>query len=67
MALSATMEGDTTSFYIYKKILQSGIEGFRFSTIARGVSVGDELEYADEVTLGRSILNRVPYENSMIR
>ncbi len=67
MALSATMEGDTTAFFIYKKIHQSGITGFRFSTIARGVSIGDELEYADEVTLGRSILNRVPYENSMLR
>jgi len=67
MALSATMEGDTTTFYIYKKIGQSGYSGFRFSTIARGVSVGDELEYADEVTLGRSILNRVPYENSSLK
>lgn len=64
MALSATMEGDTTAFFIYKKIAQSGRTGFRFSTIARGVSVGDELEYADEVTLGRSIINRVPYENT---
>jgi recombination protein RecR len=63
MALSATMEGDTTSFYIYKKIQQSGISAIRLSTIARGVSIGDELEYADEVTLGRSILNRVPYEH----
>ena len=67
MALSATMEGDTTAFYLYKKIVQSGTSEFRFSTIARGVSVGDELEYADEVTLGRSILNRVPYENSLSR
>lgn len=67
MALSATMEGDTTAFYLYKKIVQSGPNMFRFSTIARGVSVGDELEYADEVTLGRSILNRVPYENSLSR
>jgi len=62
MALSATMEGDTTSFYIFKKINQSGNKNFKFSTIARGVSIGDELEYADEVTLGRSILNRVPYD-----
>jgi recombination protein RecR len=67
MALSATMEGDTTSFFIYKKITQSGNSSFRFSSIARGVSIGDELEYADEVTLGRSILNRVPYENSMTK
>ena len=67
MALSATMEGDTTAFYIYKKINQSGFSRFRFTTIARGVSIGDELEYADEVTLGRSILNRVPYDNSMLK
>lgn len=67
IALSATMEGDTTAFYLYKKIVQNGTNEFRFSTIARGVSVGDELEYADEVTLGRSILNRVPYENSLTR
>lgn len=67
MALSATMEGDTTSFFIYKKIAQLNRPELRFSTIARGVSVGDELEYADEVTLGRSILNRVPYESSLSR
>jgi recombination protein RecR len=67
MALSATMEGDTTTFYLVKRIQQSGRTGLRCSTIARGVSVGDELEYADEVTLGRSILQRVPYDQSMIR
>jgi recombination protein RecR len=67
MALSATMEGDTTSFYIFKKITRSGLSDLRFTTIARGVSIGDELEYADEVTLGRSILNRVPYENSILK
>jgi recombination protein RecR len=67
MALRATMEGDTTAFFIFKKINQSGRTGLQFSTIARGVSIGDELEYADEVTLGRSILNRIPYENSMMR
>ena len=60
-ALSATMEGDTTSFYIYKKI---GNDSIKFSSIARGVSVGDNLEYTDEITLGRSILKRVPYEQS---
>lgn len=61
-ALSSTMEGDTTNFYIYKQI-----EGFEVTTttIARGISVGDELEYADEVTLGRSILNRIPFESSL--
>lgn len=60
-ALSSTMEGDTTNFYIFRQI-----EGFdvKTSTIARGIAVGDELEYADEVTLGRSILNRVPFEGS---
>ncbi len=67
LALSATMEGDTTSFYIFKRIQQLEQVKLRFSTIARGVSVGDELEYADEVTLGRSILNRIPYENSVSR
>ena len=61
-ALSSTMEGDTTNFYIYKQL--SGLE-IKMSTIARGVSVGDELEYADEVTLGRSIINRIPFENSL--
>ena len=61
-ALSSTMEGDTTNFYIYKQI-----ESYEIitSTIARGIAVGDELEYADEVTLGRSILNRIPFENSL--
>lgn len=60
-ALSSTMEGDTTNFYIYRQIKDYDIIT---STIARGISVGDELEYADEVTLGRSILQRVPFENS---
>ncbi|SHI32721.1 DNA replication and repair protein RecR [Mesonia phycicola] len=61
-ALSSTMEGDTTNFYIYKQLEDYKITT---STIARGIGVGDELEYADEVTLGRSILNRVPFENSL--
>lgn len=61
-ALSATMEGDTTNFYIYKQIEDKGI---KTSTIARGISVNDELEYADEVTLGRSIVNRIPFENAL--
>jgi recombination protein RecR len=60
-ALSSTMEGDTTNFYIYKQIKDSNIVT---STIARGIAVGDELEYADEVTLGRSILQRIPFENT---
>jgi len=61
-ALSSTMEGDTTNFYIFKQIQDYNI---MTSTIARGISVGDELEYADEITLGRSILNRVPFENTL--
>lgn len=61
-ALSSTMEGDTTNFYIYKQIEKYEITT---STIARGISVGDELEYADEVTLGRSIVNRIPFADSM--
>ena len=60
-ALSSTMEGDTTNFYIYKQIKKSNV---KTSTIARGISVGDELEYADEVTLGRSILQRIPFEST---
>ena len=61
-ALSSTMEGDTTNFYIYKQLEKLEV---KTSTIARGVSVGDELEYTDEVTLGRSILNRIPFEGSL--
>ncbi|MCX2681595.1 recombination mediator RecR [Galbibacter sp. EGI 63066] len=61
-ALSSTMEGDTTNFYIFKQLEPYHVTT---STIARGIAVGDELEYADEVTLGRSILNRVPFENSL--
>jgi recombination protein RecR len=61
-ALSSTMEGDTTNFYIYKQLKEFNT---KTSTIARGIAVGDELEYADEVTLGRSILQRVPFENSL--
>jgi recombination protein RecR len=59
MALNTTMEGDTTVFYLYKRLKNFNI---RFSTIARGVAIGDELEYTDEITLGKSIINRVPYE-----
>jgi recombination protein RecR len=57
-ALSATMEGDTTAYYLYKKFKEFPIT---FSSIARGIAVGDELEYADEISLGRSIVNRLPY------
>jgi len=62
LALSTTMEGDTTNFYIFRKLKDKEV---RISTLARGVSVGDELEYTDEITLGRSLTNRVPYESSM--
>ncbi|PKA83694.1 DNA replication and repair protein RecR [Ulvibacter sp. MAR_2010_11] len=61
-ALSSTMEGDTTNFFIFKQIEPYNI---LTTTIARGIAVGDELEYADEVTLGRSILNRIPFETSL--
>jgi len=61
-ALSSTLEGDTTNFFIFKQIEDFNILA---TTIARGISVGDELEYADEVTLGRSIVNRIPFENSL--
>ncbi len=61
-ALSPTMEGDTTNFYIFKQLEKLPI---KIATIARGISVGDELQYADEVTLGRSIINRIPFENSL--
>lgn len=59
LALSSTMEGDTTNFYISRKLASLDV---KLSVIARGISVGDELEYTDEVTLGRSIVNRTPFE-----
>lgn len=62
LALSSTMEGDTTNFYIYRKLQNTGV---RLSVIARGISVGDELQYTDEVTLGRSIVNRVEFDGRM--
>jgi len=64
LALSATMEGDTTLFYLYKRLKDFQIP---ITTIARGIAFGGELEYADEITLGRSIVTRVPYENSLIK
>ncbi len=59
LALSSTMEGDTTNFYVYRKLAPTGVN---VSIIARGIAVGNELEYTDEVTLGRSIINRTPFE-----
>jgi recombination protein RecR len=64
LALSATMEGDTTLFYLYKRLKDFQIP---ITTIARGIAFGGELEYADEITLGRSIATRVPYVNSIIK
>ncbi len=64
LALSTTMEGDTTNFFIYKKLKNTDV---KISTLARGVSIGDELEYTDEVTLGRSIVNRTNFEESIVR
>lgn len=61
LALSTTMEGDTTNFYIFRKLANFNI---KISILSRGVSIGDELEYTDEVTLGRSILNRMPFNES---
>jgi len=60
LALASTMEGDTTNFYISRKLAPLGV---KLSVIARGISVGDELEYTDEVTLGRSIVNRISFNN----
>ena len=63
-ALSATVEGDTTNFYIYNQLKESDV---KLTTIARGIPVGDDLEFADQITLGRSITQRVPFENSLKR
>lgn len=62
LALSATMEGDTTIFYLYRKLKEFNVQ---VSTIARGIAFGGELEYVDEITLGRSIATRVPYERNV--
>jgi recombination protein RecR len=61
-ALSSTVEGDTTNFYIYNQLKDSHV---KLSTIARGIPVGDDLEFADQITLGRSISQRIPFENSL--
>ena len=62
LALSTTMEGDTTNFYIYRKLEKMGV---KLSVLARGVSIGDELEYTDEITLGRSIVNRTTFTGTV--
>lgn len=64
LALNTTVEGDTTNFFLYKKLNALNVN---VSTLARGVAIGDELEYTDEITLGRSIINRTPYETSLTR
>jgi recombination protein RecR len=62
LALSATMEGDTTNFFIYRKLAPFNV---KVTLIARGVAIGDEIEYADEITLGRSIINRMDFNDSI--
>jgi len=62
LALSSTMEGDTTNFYIFRKLAKANV---KLSVIARGISIGDELEYTDEVTLGRSIVNRTTFTGTV--
>ncbi|MEI7724349.1 MAG: recombination mediator RecR [Bacteroidota bacterium] len=64
LALPTTIEGDTTNFYLYRKLSEYNL---KLTTIARGISIGDELEHTDEVTLGRSILNRTLYESGLLR
>jgi len=58
LAISTTMEGDTTNFYLYRRLSNYQVP---ITTLARGISIGDEIEYADEITLGRSLINRIPY------
>ncbi|MCB8995465.1 MAG: recombination protein RecR [Bacteroidales bacterium] len=64
LALPTTMEGDTTNFYIYRKLRDSGVQ---ITTLARGLSIGDDLEFADEITLGRSLINRLDFESTLSR
>jgi recombination protein RecR len=64
LALPATMEGDTTGFYLFKKLADKEV---KVSVIARGIGIGAELEYTDEITLGRSIIHRTPFEQSLTR
>ena len=62
LALSTTMEGDTTNFYIYKRLNQFPV---KITTLARGLAIGDELEYTDQITLGRSLVNRTPFTTTL--
>ena len=64
LALSTTMEGDTTNYYLYKQLKDKNV---KVSTLAQGIASGDELEFADELTLGRSIINRIPYESTFAK
>ena len=64
LALNTTLEGDTTNYYLFKKLKEFNTA---ITTIARGIAVGDELEYVDDITLGRSMLNRTPYENILVK
>jgi recombination protein RecR len=64
LALPTTMEGDTTNYYIYRKLKEHNI---KITTLARGVAIGDDLEYADEITLGRSLVNRMDFESTLKR
>ena len=63
-ALSTTMEGDTTNYYLFRRLKDSAI---KISSIARGIAIGDELEYTDELTLGTALSSRMPYENSLVK
>ena len=63
-ALSTTMEGDTTNYYLFRRLKDSGVN---ISSIARGIAIGDELEYTDELTLGTALSSRMPYENSLVK
>ena len=63
-ALSTTMEGDTTNYYLFRRLKDSGV---KISSIARGIAIGDELEYTDEITLATALSSRMPYENSLAK
>lgn len=64
MALPATVEGDTTGYYLFRHLEQFDL---KLTTLSKGIAIGDQLEYADEVTLGRSLINRIPYEETIVK